>query len=59
MFALFGKEEKVDEEWAKSMLLNYMRHYLGIRNTDVYIELYSATMQISNLFFLLIPTMKF
>ena len=23
------------------MLLNYMRHYLGIRNTDVYIELYS------------------
>ena len=41
LFALFGKEEKVDEEWAKSMLLNYMRHYLGIRNTDVYIELYS------------------
>jgi ABC-type multidrug transport system ATPase subunit len=41
LFALFGKEEKVDEEWAKSMLLNYMRHYLGIRNTDVYIELYN------------------
>ena len=41
LFALFGKEEKVDEEWAKSMLINYLRHYLGIRNIDQYLDLYN------------------
>ena len=41
LFALFGKEERVDEEWAKSMILNYLRHYLGIRNTDSYLDLYT------------------
>ena len=41
LFALFGKEEHVDEERAKSMLVSYLRHHFGIRNTDVYIDLYS------------------
>ena len=27
LFALFGKEEQVDEAWAKTMLSNYLRHH--------------------------------
>jgi len=41
LFALFGKEERVDEAWAKSMLNNYLRRHLGIRNTESYIGLYT------------------
>ena len=41
LFALFGKEEQVDEAWAKTMLMNYLRHHFGIRNIDMYLDLYS------------------
>ena len=41
LFALFGKEEHVDEERAKKMLVSYLRHHFGIRNTDLYVDLYS------------------
>ena len=41
LFALFGKVEQVDEERAKKMLVNYLRHHFGIRNTDLYVDLYS------------------
>ncbi len=41
LFALFGKEEHVDEERAKKMLANYLRRHFGIRNTDLYLDLYS------------------
>lgn len=41
LFALFGKEEQVDEARAKKMLVSYLRHHFGIRNTDSYLELYS------------------
>ena len=41
LFALFGKEEQVDETWAKAMLVSYLRHHFGIRNTDTYVDLYS------------------
>ena len=41
LFALFGKVEQVDEERAKMMLVNYLRHHFGIRNTDLYVDLYS------------------
>ena len=41
LFALFGKEEQVDEERAKSMLVSYLRRHFGIRNTDIYLDLYS------------------
>ena len=41
LFALFGKEEQVDEAWAKTMLTNYLRHHFGIRNVDTYLDLYS------------------
>ena len=41
LFALFGKEEQVDETWAKAMLVNYLRHHFGIRNIDSYLDLYS------------------
>ena len=41
LFALFGKEEQVDEERAKKMLVNDLRHHFGIRNTDLYVDLYS------------------
>ncbi len=41
LFALFGKEEKVDEVWAKSVLTNYLHRHLGIRNTDPYLDYYS------------------
>ena len=41
LFALFGKEEQVDETRAKSMLVNYLRRHFGIRNIDLYLDLYS------------------
>ena len=41
LFALFGKEEQVDEQWSKKMLVNYLRRHFGIRNTDLYLDLYS------------------
>ena len=41
LFALFGKEEQVDERWAKDMLISYLRRHFGIRNTDLYVDLYS------------------
>lgn len=41
LFALFGKEEHVDEVWAKNMLINYLRHHFGIRNINTYLDLYS------------------
>ena len=40
LFALFGKEEQVDEAWAKTMLINYLRHHFGIRNIDQYLGFY-------------------
>ena len=41
LFALFGKEEQVDETRAKNMLVSYLRHHFGIRNTSTYLDLYS------------------
>ncbi len=41
LFALFGKEEQVDETRAKNMLVSYLRHHFGIRNINVYLDLYS------------------
>ena len=41
LFALFGKEEQVDETRAKAMLVNYLRHHFGIRNIDSYLDLYT------------------
>ena len=41
LFALFGKEEQVDETRAKDMLVSYLRHHFGIRNIDLYLDLYS------------------
>ena len=41
LFALFGKEEQVDEAWAKTMLTNYLCRHFGIRNIDLYLDLYS------------------
>ena len=41
LFALFGKEEQVDEMRAKEMLVSYLRHHFGIRNIDLYLDLYS------------------
>ena len=41
LFALFGKEEQVDEQRAKEMLVSYLRHHFGIRNIDLYLDLYS------------------
>ena len=41
LFALFGKVEQVDEARAKKMLVSYLRHHFGIRNTDLYLDLYS------------------
>ena len=40
LFALFGKVEQVDEERAKEMLVSYLRHHFGIRNIDLYLDLY-------------------
>jgi len=41
LFALFGKEEQVDEMRAKDMLVCYLRRHFGIRNTDLYLDLYT------------------
>ena len=41
LFALFGKEEQVDETRAKNMLVSYLRHHFGIRNINAYIDLYT------------------
>ena len=41
LFALFGKEEQVDKAWAKAMLSNYLRRHFGIKNIDVYLDLYT------------------
>ena len=41
LFALFGKEEQVDEARAKEMLVSYLHHHFGIRNIDLYLDLYS------------------
>ena len=41
LFALFGKEEQVDETRAKEMLVSYLRRHFGIRNIDLYMDLYS------------------
>ena len=41
LFALFGKEEQVDEQWAKDMLVSYLLRHLCTRNTDLYLDLYS------------------
>ncbi len=41
LFALFGKNEHVDEVRAKEMLVSYLRRQYGIRNTDNYLDLYS------------------
>ena len=41
LFALFGKEEQVDEAWARTMLASYLRHHFGIRSIDDYLDLYS------------------
>ena len=41
LFALLGKVEQVDEERAKEMLVSYLRRQFGIRNIDLYLDLYS------------------
>ena len=41
LFALFGKVEQVDETRAKDMLVSYLRRHFGIRNIDLYLDLYS------------------
>ena len=41
LFALFGKVEQVDESRAKEMLVSYLRRHFGIRNIDLYLDLYS------------------
>ena len=41
LFALFGKEEKVDETRARNMLVSYLQHHFGIRNISTYLDLYS------------------
>jgi len=40
LFALFGKEEKVDESRARDLLENYLRHHFGIRKINTYLGLY-------------------
>ena len=41
LFALFGQSEQVDEQRAKDMLTDYLRRHFGIRNIDLYLDLYS------------------
>ena len=41
LFALFGKEEQVDETRAKELLVSYLRHHFGIRGIETYLDLYS------------------
>ena len=50
LFALFGKEEQVDEAWAKAMLENYLRHHFGIRNIDEYLDLYTKMRSVYEMF---------
>ena len=40
LFALFGKEEKVDETRARHLLEDYLRHHFGIRKINTYLGLY-------------------
>ena len=40
LFALFGKEEKVDETRASNLLEDYLRHHFGIRKINTYLNLY-------------------
>ena len=40
LFALFGKEEQVEETRAKDLLVSYLRHHFGIRNVNEYLDLY-------------------
>ena len=40
LFALFGKEENVDEARAKNLLEDYLRHHFGIRKINTYLGLY-------------------
>ena len=40
LFALFGKEENVDESRASSLLEDYLRHHFGIRKINTYLGLY-------------------
>ena len=40
LFALFGKEENVDEARAQSLLEDYLRHHFGIRKINTYLGLY-------------------
>ena len=41
LFALFGEMEQVEEQRAKNLLVSYLRHHFGIRNIDLYLDLYS------------------
>ena len=41
LFALFGKEEQVDEQRARDLLADYLRRHFGIRKVDQYLDLYS------------------
>ena len=41
LFALFGKESNVDDVRAKKMLVSFLHHHYGIRNTELYVDLYS------------------
>ena len=41
LFALFGKEEQVDESRARTMLASYLRHHFGVRGVENYLDLYS------------------
>ena len=41
LFALFGKEEQVEESRARRMLVSYLRHHFGIRGVDAYLDFYS------------------
>ena len=41
LFALFAKEEKVDEARARRLLEDYLRHHFGIRKINTYLGLYS------------------
>ncbi len=41
LFALFGNEDQVEEPRARALLVSYLRHHIGIRNVDSYLDLYS------------------
>lgn len=40
LFALFAREEQVDDARAHTMLMSYLRHHFGIRNISTYLNLY-------------------